>query len=64
MLQQTRTTGIILITCFLHNFTNNSGKPYLNLPKFILRYSILSGVYYLPLYYQVLGSSATGAGIR
>lgn len=43
---KTRTTGIILITCFLHTLT------------------FFPGVYYLPLYYQVLGSSATGAGIR
>ncbi|KAH9071142.1 MFS general substrate transporter [Lactarius deliciosus] len=43
---KTRTTGIILITCFLHGVT------------------FFSGAYYLPLYYQVLGSSATGAGIR
>ncbi|KAI9454976.1 MFS general substrate transporter, partial [Lactarius psammicola] len=43
---KTRTTGIILITCFLHAVT------------------FFAGAYYLPLYYQVLGSSATGAGIR
>lgn len=43
---KTRTTGIILITCFFHAVT------------------FFSGAYYLPLYYQVLGSSATGAGIR
>ncbi|KAH9030951.1 MFS general substrate transporter [Lactarius hengduanensis] len=43
---KTRTTGIILISCFFHAVT------------------FFSGAYYLPLYYQVLGSSATGAGIR
>jgi hypothetical protein len=43
---KTRTTGIILITCFLHAAT------------------FFAGAYYLPLYYQVLGSSATGAGVR
>ncbi|KAH9066301.1 MFS general substrate transporter [Lactarius vividus] len=43
---KTRTTGIILITCFFHAVT------------------FFSGAYYLPLYYQILGSSATGAGIR
>jgi EmrB/QacA subfamily drug resistance transporter len=43
---KTRTTGIILLTCFLHGVT------------------FFAGAYYLPLYFQVLGSSATGAGIR
>ncbi|KAF8265935.1 major facilitator superfamily domain-containing protein [Lactarius quietus] len=43
---KTRTTGIILISCFLHAVT------------------YYSGAYYLPLYFQVLGSSATGAAIR
>ncbi|KAI9449899.1 MFS general substrate transporter [Lactarius psammicola] len=43
---KTRTTGIILITCFLHAVT------------------FFAGAFYLPLYFQVLGSSATGAGIR
>jgi len=43
---KTRTTGIVLITCFLHAV------------------SFFGGAYYLPLYYQILGSSATGAGVR
>ncbi|KAF8265942.1 MFS amino acid permease [Lactarius quietus] len=43
---KTRTTGILLITCFLHAVT------------------AFAGAYYLPLYYQVLGLSATGAGLR
>ncbi|EIW85069.1 MFS general substrate transporter [Coniophora puteana RWD-64-598 SS2] len=43
---RTRTTGIILITTFLHAMT------------------FFAGSYYLPLYYQVLGASATGSGIR
>jgi hypothetical protein len=36
----------------------------LNLPESICDTYILPGAYYLPLYYQVLGSSATGAGVR
>ncbi|KAH7929621.1 MFS general substrate transporter [Leucogyrophana mollusca] len=43
---KTRTTGIILISGFLHAL------------------AFFGGSYYLPLYYQVLGASATGAGIR
>ncbi|KAN0140986.1 MFS general substrate transporter [Lactarius tabidus] len=43
---KTRTTGILLITCFLHSAIT------------------FSGAYYLPLYYQVLGLSATSAGLR
>ncbi|KIK79858.1 hypothetical protein PAXRUDRAFT_260844 [Paxillus rubicundulus Ve08.2h10] len=43
---KTRTTGIILITVFLHAFV------------------FFTATYYLPLYYQVLGASATGAGVR
>ncbi|KAI0306339.1 MFS amino acid permease [Multifurca ochricompacta] len=43
---KTRTTGIILITCFLHAVI------------------FFAGAYYLPLYFQVLGASATGAGVR
>ncbi|KAI9574223.1 MFS general substrate transporter [Boletus coccyginus] len=43
---KTRTTGVILITVFLHA---------------IIFFSV---AYYLPLFYQVLGSSATGAGIK
>jgi EmrB/QacA subfamily drug resistance transporter len=43
---KTRTTGIVLITCFIHAAT------------------FFAGAFYLPLYFQVLGSSATGAGVR
>ncbi|KAF8503316.1 major facilitator superfamily domain-containing protein [Russula emetica] len=43
---RTRTTAIILITCFIHALT------------------FFAGAFYLPLYFQVLGSSATGAGVR
>ncbi|KIJ16698.1 hypothetical protein PAXINDRAFT_112681 [Paxillus involutus ATCC 200175] len=43
---KTRTTGIILITVFLHAIV------------------FFAATYYLPLYYQVLGASATGAGVR
>ncbi|KAI9446080.1 MFS general substrate transporter [Lactarius indigo] len=43
---KTRTTGIILVTTFLHAVT------------------FFAGAFYLPLYFQVLGSSGTGAGIR
>ncbi|KAH9993769.1 MFS amino acid permease [Russula vinacea] len=43
---KTRTTGIVLITCFIHAVT------------------FFAGAFYLPLYFQVLGSSATGAGVR
>ncbi|KAF8838015.1 MFS general substrate transporter [Paxillus ammoniavirescens] len=43
---KTRTTGIILITAFLHAI------------------AFFAATYYIPLYYQVLGSSATGAGVR
>ncbi|KAH7889336.1 major facilitator superfamily domain-containing protein [Phlebopus sp. FC_14] len=43
---KTRTTGIILISAFLHAVV------------------FFGASYYLPLYYQVLGASATGAGIR
>uniref|UniRef100_A0A8H7Y510 Major facilitator superfamily (MFS) profile domain-containing protein n=1 Tax=Psilocybe cubensis TaxID=181762 RepID=A0A8H7Y510_PSICU len=42
---KTRTTGIILITTFLHAL------------------GFFSGAYYLPLYFQVLGASATRAGV-
>ncbi|KIK97458.1 hypothetical protein PAXRUDRAFT_10179 [Paxillus rubicundulus Ve08.2h10] len=43
---KTRTTGIILITAFLHAIV------------------MTALLYYLPLYWQVLGSSPTGAGVR
>ncbi|KIK92949.1 hypothetical protein PAXRUDRAFT_829496 [Paxillus rubicundulus Ve08.2h10] len=43
---KTRTTGIILITVFLHAIV------------------FFTATYYLPLYYQVLGASATSAGVR
>ncbi|EJD04044.1 MFS general substrate transporter [Fomitiporia mediterranea MF3/22] len=43
---RTRTTTIILVTCFFHAF------------------GFFATTYYLPLFFQVLGSSATGAGIR
>ncbi|KAH9958274.1 MFS amino acid permease [Russula dissimulans] len=43
---KTRTTGIVLVSCFLHAVT------------------FFAGAYYLPLYFQVLGASATGAGVR
>ncbi|KAL1721033.1 major facilitator superfamily domain-containing protein [Schizophyllum commune] len=43
---KTRTTGLILLSSFLHAVT------------------FFEGAYYLPLYYQILGSSATGAGVR
>ncbi|TFK59104.1 MFS general substrate transporter [Pluteus cervinus] len=43
---KTRTTGIILVTVFLHAL------------------AFFAGAYYLPVYFQALGSSATGAGVR
>ncbi|KAG0705975.1 MFS general substrate transporter [Suillus ampliporus] len=43
---KTRTTGLILVTTFLHAVV------------------FFTGSYYLPMYYQVLGASATGSGIR
>ncbi|OCB88604.1 MFS general substrate transporter [Sanghuangporus baumii] len=43
---KTRTTTIILVTCFLHGV------------------GFFTATYYLPLFFQILGSSATGAGIR
>lgn len=43
---KTRTTGIILITVFIHAFC------------------FFAATYYLPLYYQVLGASATNSGIK
>ncbi|RDX56815.1 MFS amino acid permease [Lentinus brumalis] len=43
---KTRTTGLILISTFLHAL------------------AFFSGTYYLPVYFQVLGSSATNAGVR
>ena len=61
--QQTRTTAIILITCFLHSVTYLPGKLHSNLPNLFCDMLILSGVYYLPLYFQVLGSSASNAAI-
>ncbi|KAH7927323.1 MFS general substrate transporter [Leucogyrophana mollusca] len=42
---KTRSTGIILISSFIHALTFFAGN-------------------YLPLYHQVLGASATGAGVR
>ena len=65
MLLQTRTTAIVLITCFLHAVTFFAGKlHHLNLSESICDSFILTGAYYLPLYYQVLGASATGAGVK
>ncbi|KAI9446101.1 major facilitator superfamily domain-containing protein [Lactarius indigo] len=61
---RTRTTGIILITCFFHAVTFFAGKPFKIFLSPICDGLILLGAYYLPLYFQVLGSSATGAGIR
>ncbi|KAG1877930.1 MFS general substrate transporter [Suillus subalutaceus] len=43
---KTRTTGLILISVFLHAVV------------------FFSGSYYLPMYYQVLGASATSSGVR
>ncbi|KAF5381014.1 hypothetical protein D9615_004058 [Tricholomella constricta] len=43
---QTRTTGIILISTFLHAV------------------AFFAGAYYLPLYFQILGASATKAGVE
>lgn len=43
---QTRTTGIILFSTFIHSVM------------------FFACTYYLPLYFQVLGSSATGSGVR
>lgn len=43
---QTRTTGLLLITTFLHAV------------------AFFAGAYYLPLYYQILGASATRAGVE
>jgi len=43
---KTRTTGLILVSVFLHAVV------------------FFTGSYYLPMYYQVLGASATGSGIR
>ncbi|KAF9242116.1 MFS general substrate transporter [Melanogaster broomeanus] len=43
---KTRTTGILLITAFLHAIV------------------FFGASYYLPLYYQVLGASATFAGVK
>ncbi|KAG2349700.1 MFS general substrate transporter [Suillus weaverae] len=43
---KTRTTGLILISVFLHAVV------------------FFTGSYYLPMYYQVLGASATSSGIR
>ncbi|KAF8969828.1 major facilitator superfamily domain-containing protein [Flammula alnicola] len=43
---QTRTTGILLITTFMHAL------------------GFFAGAYYLPLYFQVLGASATRAGVE
>ena len=62
-LQQTRTTAIILITCFLHSLTYFPGKLQSNLRNLFCDMLTLSGVYYLPLYFQVLGSSASNAAI-
>ncbi|KAG2078130.1 MFS general substrate transporter [Suillus decipiens] len=45
---KTRTTGAILVSVFLHAVVFFSGKH----------------ITYLPMYYQVLGASATGSGIR
>ncbi|KAG2157288.1 major facilitator superfamily domain-containing protein [Suillus clintonianus] len=43
---KTRTTGLILVSVFLHAVV------------------FFTGSYYLPMYYQVLGASATSSGIR
>ncbi|KAF5389816.1 hypothetical protein D9757_003708 [Collybiopsis confluens] len=43
---KTRTTGIILVSTFLHAI------------------SFFTGAYYLPVYYQILGASATGSGVK
>ncbi|KAG9226121.1 hypothetical protein CCMSSC00406_0005032 [Pleurotus cornucopiae] len=43
---QTRTTGVLLVSVFLHAI------------------AFFSGAYYLPVYFQILGSSATMAGVR
>ncbi|KDR73516.1 hypothetical protein GALMADRAFT_614600 [Galerina marginata CBS 339.88] len=43
---KTRTTGILLLTTFLHGVV------------------FFAAAYYLPLYYQVLGASATRAGVE
>ncbi|KAG1756595.1 MFS general substrate transporter [Suillus paluster] len=50
---KTRTTGLILVSTFLHAVVFFSGTP---------RMQICLG--YLPMYYQVLGASATSSGIK
>lgn len=43
---KTRTTGIILVTCFIHS------------------YSFMALSFYEPIYFQVLGASATLSGVK
>ncbi|KAG2067607.1 MFS general substrate transporter [Suillus decipiens] len=43
---KTRTTGLTLVSVFLHAVL------------------VFSGSFYLPMYYQVLGASATGSGVK
>ncbi|KAG1827106.1 MFS general substrate transporter [Suillus subaureus] len=46
---KTRTTGLIMVSVFLHAVVFFTGT---------------SCSYYLPMYYQVLGASATGSGVK
>lgn len=58
---QTRTTAFILISTFLHALAFFAG----GLPQYSCVVSLTpSGAFYLPLYYQILGASATGAGVK
>lgn len=61
---QTRTPAVILTTTFFHALAFFSGLFFTL--RFINDYETyaFTGSYYLPVYFQVLGNSATGAGVR
>jgi hypothetical protein len=59
---KTRTTGLILVSVFLHALAFFSGKVF-HIALGIIINSAL-GAFYLPVYFQVLGSSATSAGVK
>ncbi len=62
---QTRTTAATLVTVFIHGFAFFGGEYKSN--NYILSQSWSHRIpanYYLPVYFQVLGASATRAGIE
>ncbi|KAG1832111.1 MFS general substrate transporter [Suillus variegatus] len=61
---KTRTTGLILVSVVFHAVVFFTGMcAYLSW-VLVTIHIVIPGSYYLPMYYQVLGASATSSGIK